>query len=78
MPIDMGTRQGKLRSQNLDEACILNDILSFQGLRFAILKGRYDETFAGEDALTDVLIEKTLVYILSKTQFFEVPLRLRT
>ena len=47
MPIDKGTHQGKVCSQNLDEA-------------FCILK------------VTSVLIEKTLMYIFSKIQLFEV------
>ena len=47
MPIDKGTHQGKLCSNNLDEAlCILQ--------------------------VMGVLIEKTLVYIFSKMQLFEV------
>ena len=50
MSTDKETRQGQLRSQNLDEACILKTL--------------------------GVPIEKTLVYIFSKTQLFEVPLRI--
>ena len=44
-------------SGNKSLACINADILSYQGLRFAILsKGRYDETFAGEDAMLTVAL----------------------